>query len=232
MMVLVKRCEPPPPFDPSPIRGRGWVFNVFNLILDIVHLSALPLKRGRIKGGGCKTTLSLFLFLFGTSTAQTQLLTHFHTVLQVGGIFPRDQLQDILDNQAEFGFSAASPYYGNLLTQVDFQYSLLDGDESPRALHYFKGGIGLAYDLPAPYLPAAGLGLSYYFVRSLRKKTGGFMFVDDNESEFGFYPFVRWTIPLSSKLFLQAGGGWDIVFTEPSYSHLPCAWLGLGWRWW
>jgi len=165
------------------------------------------------------------------SHAQTDLFKHFHTTVLIGGIFPQDNLRTVLDDRPVFGLKLSSPYYGNWRTNAELQYALLGGD-SPRSLHYVKTGLGVAYELPTVFLPVAGLGLSNYFIRSTAGDADGDLLMDDNESEFGAYPFLCWNVPVYHKLFLQAGLEWDLVFSRPHFSQLPNVYLGLGWSWW
>jgi hypothetical protein len=170
--------------------------------------------------------------LFTPAEAQTELFQQLRTSFFSGAVSPRGDLRDVLEDRPVFGLQLCTPYAGSWKAVGQFQYSLLDGDASPRSVHYLKTGLGLAYEFPGKYLPVTGLGLANFFIRSAGRNADGGLLMDDNESEFGLYPFVIWNVGLFSRLSLHIGLEWDLILSEPEYTHLPAGYMGVGWRWW
>ncbi|MBF0432444.1 MAG: hypothetical protein HQK83_14260 [Fibrobacteria bacterium] len=164
--------------------------------------------------------------------AQTDVFKHFSTSFEAGAIVPQYELQDVLEPQPIFGLRVNTPYYKSWLVHAQMRYALLDGSDSPRSLHYIKTGIGLGYQFSFFSQPVLGIGLSNYFVRASDIRTAQKFLLDDNESEFGVYPFLQVGFPLSTSFSLIAGFEWDMIFSEPRYSHLLNVNAGIEYRWW
>ncbi len=179
-----------------------------------------------------RNLIILAFFSVSCLWAQTDVFSHFSTALHAGVLSPQYELKDILGPRPLFGLRFNSPYKNNWLVHAQLQYAYLDGDNSPRSLHYIKSGLGLGFSFPVYSSPVLGLGFSNHFIRAVVKRNSQKFLLDDNESEFGFYPFIHACLPITSSLDLTAGLGWEIIFSEPKYSHLPNLTAGLQYNWW
>ncbi|MFC1585289.1 hypothetical protein ACFL5V_07065 [Fibrobacterota bacterium] len=180
----------------------------------------------------CKTAVTILFPVYGSGHPDTELLSHLSAVAQIGYMVPQGNLAQKLTGQPAYGIKLASPYYRKLQSHITAGYVMLDGDDSPRKLHFFKMGAGLAYELPSGYLPLAGMDFNNYTVKSVGKTDGPKLLLDEFESEFGVCPFLLWEVLRFRKAILQLGIQWDIVFSQPRYSRFLSFSLGTGWRLW
>jgi hypothetical protein len=172
------------------------------------------------------------VLLTGSSLpAQTELFHQFQISVDAGVISPRGEINSILNDRPAAGLHFSTSYYKDWSVHGQLQYSLLDGSDSPRSVHYVKTGIGLSFDHSHVFVPAFGVGLANYFIRTAEKKSREGFLMDDNESEIGIYPFLSWDVFIFERFFVQAGMEWNMILSEPDQTHLPVVRLGAGWCW-
>jgi hypothetical protein len=193
----------------------------------------------------------------------TDIGTHFNIEIWGGGLAPLFELQNHLSNGFAVGTRISSPYYRSLHIQGDVFYSAILQESTRRTIHVTKLGLGLSY--PLFCIPLEKMRYSShpkessFFIQSLSSFRTGLglnsllikrdsqganensrhLLLDDNELEFGMYPFIHGSIPLfklfSNKLNsfkLTYGGEWNITFSEPRWSHLFLMYLGVRWDLW
>jgi hypothetical protein len=176
---------------------------------------------------------AFLLFFMLPARAESELFQRMSLEAEGGYVFPAGNLSPILDPQPELGLRITSSYYGPLAAHARFHASRQDGGGSPVPVLMAAAGVGLEWRGPSWYLPAAGLGVSLNYARVSHANVpvGREFFMEDGESEFGFYPFLRWHIPLGGSWFLVADVVSDVILTEPEYSRMFSTHLGAGWRW-
>lgn len=177
--------------------------------------------------------LLLGLLLLSSAPTQPLLFSQASVYFKTAAIIPRGTLKNVLDPAPAAGIYLTTPYYGRFKAHAQMMYSLLDGAQSPVSVHYIKSGAALSYTPPLPYLPGFGAGLGHYYTRAHNVYTprpSGYL-LRDNESEFGWYPFILWELSIAKKLRAAAGAEWDIVWSQSHYSHLPVIFIAMGWSW-
>lgn len=185
----------------------------------------------RIKGA--LLALGLSLACPASLRAQADILHDPEVEASLGWLAPAGNLAGKLDPAPQAGLRLTTSYFGNWRAHGQFRFCRLDGNDVLASVYLAQAGTGLQWQSPAsPWLPALGMGLGLYYVRIDAKKpwVDRFLFLEEGESEFGFYPFLAWSRRLSKSWRLQWGCQWDVVWSEPEYEHLPSFHLGLGWR--
>jgi hypothetical protein len=148
-----------------------------------------------------------------------------------GVLFPLGETAEFLDPAPLAGFRAVTSYYGSWRAYGAISAARLDGSRSPAAVGYASAAAGLEWRPSMPWAPAAGGGLGLHYVRALEAIPGEtYYFLSDGETEFGLRGHIRWGLPVSSSLDLEAGASWDLLFTGPEYSHLASIRLGIAWK--
>ena len=165
--------------------------------------------------------------------AGSELFQRLSLEAEGGYAFPQGNLEPVLDPGLDFGLRATSSYYGPFLAHVRVHGGRLDGGNSPAPVLVASGGVGLEWRGTRAYLPAAGLGVSLNYARVSKDDVpaGRSFFMEDGESEFGFYPFLRWHIPVRRAFFLIGEIRNDVMLTEPRYSRMISTSIGAGWQW-
>jgi hypothetical protein len=164
--------------------------------------------------------------------AASELFQRLSLEAEGGYLFPQGNLEPVLDPSPDFGLRITSSYYGPFLAHVRFHGGRLDGG-SPVPVLFASGGVGLEWRGSRVYLPALGLGASLNYGRVSHDDVpaGRTFFMEDGESEFGFYPFLRWHIPVRRAFFLIGEIRNDVMLTEPRYSRMITTSIGAGWQW-
>ncbi|HKP98293.1 MAG TPA: hypothetical protein VJ385_21360 [Fibrobacteria bacterium] len=172
------------------------------------------------------------LGLASPGRGESELLRTLFLEGEGGVAMPQGNLSRHFDPVPEFGLRITSAYYGPLLAHILVHGARLDGPETPAPVWLGAGGVGLEYRPARAWLPAPGIGVSLNYGRVLKADVpaGREFFIEDGETEFGFYPSLRWRIPLGRTWFLTADLKEDLVMTEPKYSRTGAAHLGAGWR--
>jgi hypothetical protein len=166
--------------------------------------------------------------------AQADILQSPGLEASVGWMAPQGNLDGALDPTPQAGLRFTTSYYGDWRAHGQFRYCHLDGSETLASAHLAQAGAGLQWQSPASWWwPALGAGLGLYYVRVDEKKPPDrpYLFLDDGESEFGFYPFAAWQRPLAGSLYAHWGVQWDIIWSAPDKGHLLSLHAGLGWQW-
>lgn len=165
--------------------------------------------------------------------AGSELLQRLSLEAEGGYAFPQGNLEPILDPSPDFGLRATSSYQGPFLAHVRLHGGRLAGPRSPAPVLFAALGVGLEWRGTRAYLPAAGLGVSLNYGRISRedRPAGRTLLMEDGESEFGFYPFLRWHIPVRRAFFLVGEIRNDVMLTEPVYSRMISTSIGAGWQW-
>ena len=148
-------------------------------------------------------------------------------------LFPQGNLEPVLDPSQDFGLRITSSYHGPFLAHVRLHGGRLAGGNSPAPVLFASGGVGLEWRGTRVYLPAVGLGasLNYGRISGDDVPAGRSFLMEDGESEFGFYPFLRWHIPVRRAFFLVGEIRNDVMLTEPGYSRMISTSIGAGWQW-
>lgn len=150
-----------------------------------------------------------------------------------GGILvPQGDLAEVLDAAPLPGIRLTTSYYGNWRAWASMAGARLDGPESPVAVGWLASVAGLEYRHGPAWIPALGAGLGLYYIRGLEEageEGGGYLFLEDGESEFGMQGSLRWTRRLGKVLGLHAGIRFDLMFTAPRYSRAAALNLGASW---
>lgn len=150
-----------------------------------------------------------------------------------GGILvPQGDLAEVLDAAPLPGIRLTTSYYGNWRAWASMAGARLDGPGSPVAVGWLASAAGLEYHHGPAWIPALGAGIGLYYIRGLEEageEGGGYLFLEDGESEFGMQGSLRWTRRLGRVLGLHAGIRWDLMFTAPSYSRAVALNLGASW---
>jgi hypothetical protein len=222
------------PIHPIPFPGLACVFfRVFRFLRVLPFLSLLFGLLGSLAA------------LTAPAYGQSELFRRLSLEAEGGYAFPGGNLAPILDPVPEFGLRITSSYYGPLRAHARLHVSRPDGAGSPAPVTLATGGVGLEWRGPSgwpasrawmAWLPAPGLGVSLHYARVSPpdEPAEREFFMEDGESEFGFYPFLRWHIPLGppgGAFFLVADLRQDIMLTEPRYSRLFSTHIGAGWQW-
>lgn|GEM_PF-3137794 len=166
--------------------------------------------------------------------AQADILQSPGLEASLGWMAPRGTLSGALDPAPQAGFRLTTSYYGDWRAHGQFRFGRLDGSETLASAYLAQAGAGLQWQSPASWWwPALGAGLGLYYVRVDEKKPpdGPYLFLEDGESEFGFYPFAAWRRPLAGSLYAHWGMQWDVIWSEPDTGHLLSFHAGLGWQW-
>lgn len=162
-----------------------------------------------------------------------RLFETLELAVQAGLWTPVGGLADIVDPAPLFGIRFTSSYYGSWRAYGDLSGARLTGPPLAPSLAFATGSAGLEWRCRSPWIPWAGLGLSLNYVRALETDLDEetYLFLADGESEFGMQASLRWGLPMGRKARLEAGGRWDLMFTEPRYGHGAALLLGVSWRW-
>ena len=173
------------------------------------------------------------LSLFARGHAESELFQRISLEAEAGYVFPLGNLSPLLNPNPNLGLRATSSYYGPLLAHTRIHVGQMDGEKSPVPVLMGSCGVGLEWHGKRAFLTGIGLGLSlnYGHVSSEEVPPGRQFFMEDGESEFGFYHFLRWHIPLQRTLFLVGEIRNDVILTEPEYSKSVSTLLGVGWQW-
>lgn len=165
--------------------------------------------------------------------AGSELFQRLSLEAEGGYAFPQGNLESVLDPSPDFGLRATSSYYGPFLAHLRLHGGSLEGAKSPAPVLFASGGVGLEWRGMRVYLPAVGLGVSlnYGRISSEDRPAGRSFLMEDGESEFGFYPFLRWHIPVRRAFFLIGEIRNDVMLTEPEYSRMISTSIGAGWQW-
>lgn len=120
------------------------------------------------------------------------------------------------------------PYYQqtNLIAAVDLH--IHQAPHFSRDILLGKAGLGLEYqklNTMHSILPRAGLGLSVFWARTISAPEGQMFLLDDNEWEFGFFPFMQWEIPLTPSFSMGIFAETDFIFSEPVWTILPALYI-------
>lgn len=157
---------------------------------------------------------------------------------QAGLWTPTGGLADIVDPAPLFGARLTSSYYGSWRAFGDLSGAHLAGPARAPSLLFAAGTAGLEWRAATAWIPSPGLGLTLNYVRMLEAGGAGetpgaetYLFLEDGESEFGMQASLRWGLPLGSKARLEAGGRWELMFTEPRYGQAAALLLGGAWKW-
>jgi hypothetical protein len=121
------------------------------------------------------------------------------------------------------------PHAGSLRAHAILQGSYLIADQSPVSLLAAHGGAGLGWKPEGPW-PQGGIGFSLTYIRETERHRDPdrYFFFGDGESEFGFYPFLSWSLPLGPDWTFETLTRWDMQFTEPHWTHTSVVQIGLG----
>ncbi len=185
-----------------------------------------------------KIFLKIYFFvclLSHTSFSDTDLFKHLSLNFNASMIKPTQRLGDLLQPSPNFGVKLKSGYYSNIKCHVMLDYSLLTTSEKStyqRDIHYIHAGLGAGYQPGSLFLPEIGLGVDISLIRSAEGYTGKSLLMDDNESEYGVYPFLNWDIYFKEQWFININFLWSVIFSQPNYGHLPKAGIGIGKRLW
>jgi hypothetical protein len=165
--------------------------------------------------------------------AGSELFRRLSLEAEGGYAFPQGNLEPVLGPSPDFGLRFTSSYHGPFLAHVRLHGGRLDGGQIPVPVLFAAGGVGLEWRGARVYLPALGLGVSLNYGRISRDDVpaGRSFFMEDGESEFGFYPFLRWHIPVRRAFFLVGEIRNDVMLTEPKYSRMISTTIGAGWQW-
>lgn len=167
------------------------------------------------------------------SQAASELFRRLSLEAEAAYLFPQGNLESVLDPSQDFGLRITSAYHGPFLAHVRVHGGRLVGEHNPAPVLFAAGGVGLEWRGSRAYLPAAGLGVSLNYGRISRDDlpAGRSLLMEDGESEFGFYPFLRWHIPVRRAFFLVGEIRNDVMLTEPEYSRMISTSIGAGWQW-
>lgn len=182
---------------------------------------------------GALLVLGLSLAWPAGPRAQADILHDPELVASLGLLMPAGSLAGKLDPAPQAGLRLTTSYFGNWRAHGQFRFCRLDGSDVLASAFLAQAGTGLQWQSPvSPWLPALGMGLGLYYVRIDEKKPGvdHYLFLEEGESEFGFYPFLAWSRRLSHSWHLHWGFHWDVIWSEPESGHLPSLHAGLGWR--
>lgn len=182
---------------------------------------------------GCAAAALCSAILALPGHAGSELFQRLSLEAEGGYAFPRGNLESVLDPSPDFGLRITSSYHGPFLAHVRLHGGRLDGGKSPVPVLLATGGVGLEWRGTLRYLPAVGLGVSLNYGRVSKDDVpaGRSFFMEDGESEFGFYPFLRWHIPVRRAFFLVGEIRNDVMLTEPGYSRMTSTLIGAGWQW-
>jgi hypothetical protein len=173
------------------------------------------------------------LCLAAPCRAASELLQRLSLEAEGGYAFPQGNLEPVLDPSPDFGLRVTSSYYGPFQAHVRLHAGRMTGGNGPVPVLCAAGGAGLEWRGTRMYLPGLGLGVSLNYGRVSRDDVpaGRSFFMEDGESEFGFYPFLRWHIPVRRAFFLVGEIRNDVMLTEPGYSRIISTVIGAGWQW-
>jgi len=145
-------------------------------------------------------------------------VTFQHGTLAVtqGVLLPQLNLQEVLDITYSGGLLFRTDYGESSKSRFSLLVSRLDAKNKPVSLWYIRGRAGLDYMLPLGASVGSGLGIS--FVRT-RDNQGEPLMLDDNESDFGFYTVIRSPEATVFGCTIAFESSWDVVLTEPTFSH-------------
>lgn len=146
---------------------------------------------------------------------------------------PVGDLADRIDPAPLLGARFATSYYGAWRAVAGLSAGVVEAREEAFPIVLAIAAAGLEWRPGPAYLPKPGLGLSLNYIRARDRDKGEveYLFMDDGESEFGLQGSLRWSLPLRGRLRVEAGGRWDLMFTEPSLSHGASGLLGAAYAW-
>jgi hypothetical protein len=152
---------------------------------------------------------------------------------EAGILVPLGDLADLLDPAPLLGARFTTSYYRSWKAYASLSASRVENAPNQAAIALAIAAAGLEARPGPAWIPNPGLGLSLAYIRILSRDEGQdeYLFMDDGESEFGLQGSLRWIVPLGSRLSLQAGGRWDLMFTGPEYSHAASALVGASGTW-
>jgi hypothetical protein len=166
----------------------------------------------------------------GEASGGAVLFETWELSAEAGDQSPMRDLAGVLDAAAMGGLRAATSYYGAWRAFGTMSMARLDGPRSPAAVGFAALVSGLEWRPPSAWAPALGGGLGLYYARALERVPGEeYYFLNDGETEFGMRGSLRWGLPVGASLRLEAGAGWDLLFTGPEYSHLASLHMGVAW---
>lgn len=167
----------------------------------------------------------------GKTGSGARLFETLEISIEGGMLAPLGDLAEVLDASPLPGIRLTTSYYGNWSAWASMAGTRLDGPGSPVAVGWLASVAGLEYRHGPVWVPALGAGIGLYYVRSLEagKQGGGYLFLEDGESEFGMQGSLRWTRRLGRALGLHAGVRFDLMFTSPRYSRATALNLGASW---
>ncbi len=155
-----------------------------------------------------------------------------------GATILQGNLEDQFQASPQIEANLISSYYGNFLALGWIQYALLMGEAPKSQVHLGQGGAGLIYDLPKalnmPHplkvcLPRPGIGFLLSLIRGEGHYENEMYLLSDNESEFGHFFSLNWKIPLKDRYSLALNSRWNMIWSEPKFTHLLSTGLGITW---
>ncbi len=182
-------------------------------------------------------TLFLMCFCFASVCAQTDLFEKMELSAWAGVNHPTGTLSEVLDPQPTFAFFLSTPYYHTFWCTVGSQYTWLFGPEAPRDLHFIKLSAGLEWRPESgltvkKITPALGVSLSSYTIRATFRGRSDKLLLDEFESEFGAHSFLGFAILSFEKFAIKVRADWDVIFSQPAYSHFVSYQVGGVWQLW
>ena len=147
-----------------------------------------------------------------------------------GALYPAGDLRGWFSPAPAAALRLESPHAGRFRAHIQLQGAYFAADASPASVFAAEGGAGMGWKPAPPWLPQAGGGISLVYVRETKRhrEPDRYLFFSDGESEFGFYPFLGWSLPLGKHWTFEALFRWGLQFSEPEWSHFPGAQVGIG----
>lgn len=158
--------------------------------------------------------------------------SHLFVSLEVGELYPWDQLQDAVDNSVFVGGGIRYTYWDDFDGFVSMNYSYFKpntDNEFVYGIHQVNGKLGLSWRNPWVKSLELGAGFQCVWARadydesevdeeSFKKEAGGTLV--DNETEFGW--FFRLNLPVWTTENYRAGfnAQWEELWTLPECSNM------------
>jgi hypothetical protein len=190
-------------------------------------------RRSSLKRFAAWACVAAVLGIHVPASGGSRLFQQVYLSAEGGILSPLGDLSPPFEPVPDFGIRAGSSYYGAFEAHVLMHAARMTTSSGPGPVWLAAAGVGLEWRGLPVWLPAPGIGVSLNYARIAAADDPGdkAVFMQDGESEFGFYPFLAWRIPVGRTWFLTADLRNDVVLSEPEYGRTVSSHIGAGWRW-